>query len=343
MYATLKQAAIWAGKAKGLCWPEDRAKSIELVNTIRSEFYSLKSVQWTVPLCLPVRCFNRDCTGSCTGAKYWGFTVPPGYVNILNVWKASRPMTILGRFTVYPHDSEYYHEDGYVARDMGEGFVFEVDPPANKSFFLQFHARNPGDSGKKVTVRFIDTQNRERTEEVTLTGEWPATQREVVTVQPLGITLPDNLKGDVVARLNDGTVVATYRPWEVVPNFRRIALSGADVVVNSNSQVAAICERDNVPLYADEDIVETGNELVWKDAARWLFLHEKTNGDETDVRNESKFYGKFKMSLEEEARKRRGKGKRFSFNFRGMTNAQSALIGKRGGRAIGRVGRGPRR
>lgn len=322
-FATIEQAGPWVAAGSGLCWPDDREAIVDRINLIRNEFYTMPSVHWKVPLCLPLKCFHLSCDPNCKRVAYRGFNLPAGFVNVLGVWQGARPMPTIDRFAVYPYDSEWENCDLYVTRDMGDGFVFEIDPETSgKCFGLEFLAENRGDDGGVVNIRHWTPEGRERDMEVTLKDEWCAPmENQIAAILPNGITLPANLKGQVSVRhAETGTILARYRPWEHVPNYHRFAVQGP-----CGGQVSAIAERDGSPLYDDRDVLETGNRLIWEDAARWLHLHKKTNSDGTDVANEAKFYEKFKASLEEEHRSRRGKAKRHAMRFNSLTSRQSRL------------------
>lgn len=316
---TLEQAARWIANRAGLSLENDCARVLEAVNDVRELIYDLSPIAWKTTLCVPVRCLCADCGGCET---YAGISLPAYVNNVLAVWQDSRPMPVTDRWGIYPYDAEWDSAITHQAVDMGTGFPFIADPPCSGCFQLGFLSRNKADAGKVLSLRYVDRNDKVREEDFALSDLWTSPKYPVKRV--LGIVLPLDRKGDVVARLEDGTTLSVWEPWEIIPEYRRMKLPGLECCA-AGKMITVHAERRFIRLSNLRDVVETDKKLIWEDGYDHLFLHRKREGDGNDIQNAMKFVTSFKAKLEIEAKAGWGKTKRTALRFTPIAPRRSGL------------------
>ena len=323
---TLQQAAQWIADSAGLNLEFDCDRVVGLVNDVRELIYGLSPIGWNVTLCVPVRCLCADCSGPCAGA-YAGLSLPAYVNNVLAVWRDDRPMPVTDRWGIYPYDAEWQDATTNQAVDMGTGYPFLGDMPCDGSCFrMGFLARNKADAGKVLTLRYLDKSGINRREDIPLTDLWSSPKYPIGHIAAGGVTLPLGLKGNVIARMEDGTTLSEWEPWEIVPEYRRIKLPGLQCCA-AGKMISVHAERRFVRLLRMSDVVETDKKLIWEDGYSHLMLHRKREGDGNDTQNAVKFITSFKAKLEIEARASWGKTKRVALRFVPASRRRSGLRG----------------
>lgn len=319
MTTTLEQAACWVAPVIGKQWPQDRGEVLSMVNDIRELMYDVSVLGWQGTLCVPIRTFIDTC-GS--GGSYVGLSLPNYVANVLGVYSDGRAMTVVDRWGVYPYDEDTLTGcQSFQFVDMGEEFPFLNDPPCGQCYKLQFMAKKQTDVGKTLTVRYLDANDIERTEEIRLDRLRSETTYLVKSVLRNGVSLPQGLFGAVSVRTDSGVILSEWQPWELVPGYRRLRLQGGTAVPN----LVVHFERRRAPLYALSDPVETAQKLIWEDGARYLRLHKKSAADGTDIANAQRFFASFSAKLEAEGRRVRGRTHKRALNFSSHTPRKSGL------------------
>lgn len=320
MTTVLEQAACWVANAVGKLWPQDKAEVLALTNDVRELMYDTSVLGWQGTLCVPIRRFNQTC-GTC--GTFCGVSLPNYVANVLGVYWDGRAMPVVDRWGVYPYDESGLQScRAFQFVDLGEEHPFLNDPPPGECYKIQLMAKARADVGKIVTLRYLDANDIERTEEVALQNLRVETNYLVKSILRNGVSLPINLVGAVSARTDNGILLAEWQPWEVVPGYRRLRLEGGECDVQS---VVVHFERRRARLFAMSDPVETDQKLIWEDGAKYLRLHRKSSADQEDMMNEKKFLASFTGKLEELGRRLRGRTHKRALSFRSNTPRTSGL------------------
>lgn len=324
---TLHQAAVWVADAAGLDLSADCERVVGLVNDVRELIYEMSPMAWKATLCVPIRCLCNDC-GSCS-TNYAGLSLPPWVNQVLAVWSDARPMPVVDRWGIYPYDADWQDATTNQAVDMGTGYPFLADTPCDGACFrMGFVARLKADAGKILALRYVDKSGKNRSEDIPLSDLWTSPKYPIGRIEARGITLPLGLKGNIVAKMEDGTILSEWEPWEIVPEYRRIKLPGFQCC-SAGKMLTVHAERRFVRLSRLSDAVETDKKLIWEDGYNHLLLHRRTSGDDGDIQNAVKFITSFKARLEVEARATWGKTKRVALRFAPASSRRSGLRGGR--------------
>ncbi len=319
MTTTLEEAGKWVAEARGKQWPQDRVEVIHMVNDIRELLYDDSAITWQTTLCAPVRTLCGECD---TCGPFSGLSLPAFVSNVLGVQSAGRPVPVVDRWGIYPYDDTGVTPYKFV--DLGEEYPFLNDPPCGGCYKLRLLAKSRADVGKTVTLRYLDANNLERTEVLTLSNLPVETQYSIKGIARNGVSLPSGLTGAISAKSDDGTLLAEWQPWELVPGYRRLRLDSCACRVGC--MVVVHVERRRYKLCALTDPVEMDKKLAWQDGARYLYLHNKTNADQGDLANEAKFFASFRAKLEEEAKRLRGRTHKRALQFTSNLPRRSGLM-----------------
>lgn len=319
MTTTLEQACIWVAEATGLQWPQDQKKVIARVNDVRELLYDTSTYGWQTTLTVPVRQFLDGP----------GISLPRFVENVLGVYNphTNLAVPVVDRWGVYPFDEAHYqtccqrygHE---VMIDLGEEFPFLNDPPCG-CFRIQLLAKKKADVGKVVTLRYLDANDIDREEEIMLGALPVATQYTIKTFERNGVSLPLDLHGPISVKTTDGVLLSEWQPWETVPGYRRFRFK---MDCRSSCMLIVHVERRRAPLFELTAPVETSQKLIWQDGARYLVLHNKTNGDQADAANASKFFASFVSKVQEATKRLQGRTHKRALNFTGLVPRRSGLL-----------------
>ena len=321
MTTTLENAACWTAAAIGKNWPADKAEVIAMVNDVRELIYDLSPLPWLGTLCVPLRQFNEACG---TKGCFYGVSLPNYVANVLGIYDDRHAIPVVDRWGIYPYDQDTLATcPAFRFIDLGEEHPFFTDPPAGVCFKIQLLARKQADVGKVVTLRYLDANDIERTDELKLALMPVETHYYVKSILRSGVSLPINLSGAVSAKTDGGVKLAEWQPWEHVPGYRRLQLESTSC--HGLCSVVAHFERRRAPLYALADPVETDQKLIWEDGAKYLRLHRKTSADAVDNTNAQKFLASFKGKLEEQSRRTRGRAHKRAASFASNTPKRSGL------------------
>lgn len=321
MTTILEQAARWVAEARGKVWPQDRVEVIGMVNDVRELLYDLSAIPWQTTLCVPVRTLCGECD---TCGSFSGISLPAFVSNVLGVRGSGPSIPVVDRWGIYPYDEETFAScPAYRFVDLGEEYPFLNDPPCG-CFKVKLFPKVKTDVGKIVTLRYLDANDIERTESLTLGNLPVTTQYSIKGIARNGVSLPVGLNGAINAKSEDGTKLAEWQPWELVPGYRRLRLESSACTVGC--MVVVHVERRRYKLCALTDPVEMDQKLAWQDGARYLYLHNKTNADQGDLANEQKFLLSFRAKIEEQAKRLRGRTHKRSLAFQSLTPQRSGLI-----------------
>lgn len=320
MTTTLEQTACWVAAATGKNWPADKQSVLNRVNDVRELLYDHSAgITWQTTLCVPVRTLCQECN---TCGSFPGVSLPNYVANALGVYNDHRAIPVVDRWGIYPYDQDTLRScPQFRFVDLGEEYPFLYDPPCGKCYKIQLLAKSKQDVGKIVTLRYLDANNYERTEELKLSNLRVDTQYSVKSIARSGVSLPINLVGAVSARTTDGDLLAEWQPWEIVPGYRRLRLEGCVC----GCVVSVHVERRRTRLYSLADPVETDQKLIWEDGARYLMLHNKVTADNNDRQNEAVYLASFKAKLEEAGRRVRGRTHKRSLTFVSNVPRRSGL------------------
>lgn len=322
MTTTLEQAACWVANAVGKQWPQDKADILALTNDVRELIYDTSIMGWQGTLCVPIRSFCKTC-GSCD--TFYGVSLPNYVANVLGVYNDGRSVPVVDRWGIYPYDQEtLLNCPTFRFVDLGEEHPFLNDPPCGECYRIQLMAKKQADVGKIVTLRYVDANDIERTEELALDRLRVETKYLVKSILRNGVSLPINLTGAVSARTDSGAILAEWQPWECVPGYRRLMLE--NTTCEGICSVVVHFERRRTRLMALADPVETDQKLIWEDGAKYLRLHRKASADQTDMANAQKFLASFTGKLEEAGRRLRGRAHKRTLSFTSNTPRRSGLL-----------------
>jgi hypothetical protein len=266
MTAHFEQAARWVAEARGKVWPQDRTEVMQITNDVRELFYDFSVTPWQTTLCVPVRTLCQECN---TCGPFLGVSLPAFVQQALGVYDlAGRAIPVVDRWGIYPYDQETLSDCGsFRFTDLGEEYPFLSDPPCGVCYKIKLFPKVKTDIGKVVTLRYLDANDIERTDQLML-GYLPVeTTYWVKGIARNGVSLPTGLNGAISARSDNGTQLAEWQPWELVPGYRRLKLeTGA---CQAGCMVVVHVERRRYKLCALTDPVETDQKRM----AAFLNLH----------------------------------------------------------------------
>jgi len=247
---------------------KDRPYLIDMANLIREKMYNAYQeyeIEVDVEECFQVQRFCQ--CGQCE-SEYMGITLP-SYMNTVEAaWFLNTPITLYSKWRESKVGLKTSANCLIASYDRPGFYPTERDlSPCGAADVIQFLARSPLDSNKKVRIVYESDRGEETTEEISLqSGAWMGTNGLVRYIK--SVILPPSLKSGVdIRQATGGRVLSNYSPFETVPSYKRIKLTG----VCDKAVVVIRASRNFTPLWDDYDIVETGNREAVDNAARHLF------------------------------------------------------------------------
>jgi hypothetical protein len=188
-------------------------------------------------------------------------------------------------------------------------------------------AASNADTGKEVEIRYVAEDEKLHVEKVALAqGAGKRTRMQARKIDAL--ILPTDLTGIVRLEQSDGRVLSEYAPYEHVPSYKRVKVTGAPC----DAVVAVTASRKYTPLYSDNDIAEFDDRNVIEHVGRHIFYAE--SGADGPTMNKSEFHRvKAIEMLHSKAGRTLGLGKNDS--FRGPPLKRTRVAGNLGGHIIG--------
>jgi len=338
-YTTVGQALYWLEKPTGKTVKDDRCELIEILNEIRQHFYLLYE---DTPLfldgeeCITVQQYPMDCNCKET---FLGITLPPEYETPEAVWINNVPIKMYDKWREYRDGIKSGCGCKLAVYDMQSFYPTERDiSPCGECKYIKFKAEHPADCGKTVQISFKDASGQDKTEEVLLANEYIRTETQVMHINDRGgIVLPPGLHGSVTVAEECGRILSVYGPTETVPSYRRMKVEG----VCCGDQVYVKANRRFMPLYFDNDVIETDNRLAIQEAARYFQYNNSTRADMQYEAKAATHAANAKFYLLGEKSRHRGKATISQMRYTHGELKQSDLYGKRGSMR-GRYGSGSR-
>lgn len=254
--------------AEGLdiSWEERRDEVVAAINEFRNEMFNIyPDIFANVFHCICTSRFNDACVPHCsTGNFYYGFTIPADMTGVEAIFRYGHlPLVLRSRWRETRTGVEGCGPV-FAAVETNRQFCTERDPNAITT--LKVTSSRPEDAGKSVLVEVLDSDGKPQVLEYVLAvDEWSYSHTFVREIR--GVSLPVGRKGSVTIAQTDGYILSEYFPWESAPSYRRFK-----VPANCECPPSVLVQGGKafVPVTCDSEIVEIGDPLVMKYAARFL-------------------------------------------------------------------------
>ena len=297
-YALFSDAKEWLRSEAETC---DDRRLAKLVNDVRRHFYLMYEdvdLFLDVQECFEVQSFPLECNG-CSDC-YRGVTLPRGYHTIEAMWFNNAPVDLRSGWREYQEGIAPECDRQLQAISMGDNFPTERELGHGYGEKLKFLCVDPADRGKRVVVRGMDIYGVEVKETVTLDTRYVETANRYASLhRPAGI-VKDTTIGAVIVAEHEGRILSRYAPDERIPAYRRVKITG---LPDDCAQVNIRASRRFIPLFDDNDVVESDNSLAFEEMARFVRLNSKVNKEDVDMRAAKMHYTQAKaLMLGEKAR-----------------------------------------
>lgn len=283
MNALLSTIKPWVQTGYGTC---DEDTLLDVINAIRREWYSwyqTTTLFIDVEECFEVQNFCEDCR-TCA-VSYRGITLPREYGAVEAMWWQDAPVALFDRWRQWQKGMAY-RDCGLEKHVMADNFPTERDILPRRPRKLKVVALSWGDSGKSVILKFRDIDGREVTETLALDGPGKPVFTENVASQisrPSGV-IKQATNGAVLLGCDDGRILSIYAPDETLPQYQRIKITG---LPSSCEQVFIRAARMFAPVFDDNHVVESDNQLAWEKMAQAVKIGRKPARDANEIRAES--------------------------------------------------------
>lgn len=281
-YSTLEEAVNWIAAESGRHPERNRSQIVDDINDARRLFYTIYQrvrLDFYVEGCVAVQCFCEKCNNCTEPEKYTGVTLPAELEQLEALWTGCAPVPLYDKWVEYRTFVRNSNTCLTKGIDQGGDFPLQADIPCGQCSLLKFTATDKTDCGKEVFVRYLDSNNEERTEHIKLSLEGSCIESAASSVaRPGGIVLPVGLQGGVIVQdAKSGKCLGRLNPKITVPAFRRVKLTG----VKEGDFVAFRATRKFTELHWNWDVVEVGGEqkLALIEAYRYNKLIGTGSGD----------------------------------------------------------------
>lgn len=246
--------------------PANRTYLLGQANRIRQIFYNLyREYEIEVDV---TECFELQRFGTCTSCPegYYGVTLPAHMNTVEAAWSNGVPIDLYTKWRETKVGLKPAQDCLLACYDVPGRFPTERDIIASGGTYIALQATDRADNGKSVEISYVaagDTLEREAIQinsTQTITTTKPAIQIRSVVLPTLSGTVK-------VLESCSGRVLSEYMPFEKVPSYRRVKITGNCPC----GQVLITANRQFQPVYWDTDIVETNNEDAIVNAALHLF------------------------------------------------------------------------
>lgn len=249
----------------------DRPALVNYANRIRQMFYDLYQqyeMEVDATECFKVQKFG-GCHCSYCPEPYWGITLPAHMNAVEAVWFNSEPLPLYSKWREAKVGIKPANDCLRASYDKPGTYPTERDINKEGGTRLMVFGSEVSDGGKQVEIIYKNPGNEEKRESLVLPRSGGvATTDLAVSIQ--SVVLPA-LDGTVTLKQEcDGRVLSEYLPYERVPSYRRIKITG----VCGNDQVLVRANRQYQPVFWDTDIVETDNQRAIINAAYHIFYAE---------------------------------------------------------------------
>lgn len=263
-------AKTWVEPGYGDC---NGAVTGEVVNAIREHFFA-----WYVEVrlfldvieCFRVHRYCMDCD-ACRDS-YLGITLPNQAINIEAMWLNDWPVRIHNSWREYQTGLTPECECNVRAIEMPGAFCTFADIAPGAPIELYAVATSSSDWGKRLVITGKDVAMADRRETLVLASEPVRTEFAFRSINHRGGILKDITAGRIRLMDADGNTYGIYEPHETVPSYRRQKITGVGV---DCSNVNVRSARRFVPLFGDDEVVETDNRMAFDAMARYLRNYRK--------------------------------------------------------------------
>lgn len=269
-YATVQESVGWLESESGT---KNRITALGHLNDARRLFYTVHQrlrLDFYIEACFLVDDFCQKCfsCGDHIDNTFVGISLPNEMEQVEAAWANSRPIPLYDKWMEYKNGVKLSEGSQLRFIDMGGDYPLERDWGCSTCARLKFIAVDPADCGKVVTVKYKNSDEADKLDQLALSTEGVCTENDVRTLaRPGGIVLPTNLSGGVLVQdAHTGKLLARLHPRISVPSFRRLKLTGTCC----GNQVYVRATRKYTELYFDWEVVETDNKLAIIDAYRYL-------------------------------------------------------------------------
>ncbi len=336
-YTTVGKALTWLENPLGKTVKHNRCEMVDTLNRIRQHFYLWYE---SIPLfldgeeCIEVQEFALDCNCKET---YLGITLPREYETVEAIWINNTPIKMYDRWREYRDGFKDSCGCKLAMYDVANFFPTEREfAPCGVCTHVKFLAKDPGDGGKIVRIKYKDSTGQDFQDEIVLKHDtYIKTEKPVLQIEPRGgIVLPPDLVGTVLIADENGRVLSEYSPNEIVPSYRRMKLEN----VCCGDQVLVHASRKFTELFLDSDVIETDNRLAIEEAGRFMRYNDSTSADLTFEAKASAHIANSRLYLLGEKSRHRGKATISNLNYSHGPINKSGLSSKRGSMFMHRGG-----
>lgn len=259
-----------------LSWSDDRLKVVEWINDYRNLLYTLYDdfkLFDNIFHCICVTEFPQVCS-TCCHPTYRGVTLPSDVLAPEAVYAYGSPLTIRSKWR-----ESHTGTGGCGSRHdlilMPEQFATERELTSVTK--IKIFTEHEDDDGKHAYVEAIDSGGKNVKICFKLVGNGFAVSPKKIK-KILSVSLPSERKGSLILSQADNYDLSIYDPWETVPLYQRLKLpdhcTDYAVLIQGTKRFRKI--------YFDHDIVEVGDVLVIKAAAKY-FKFGEAGGDAKEI------------------------------------------------------------
>lgn len=329
MQTTLAHMLSMIEKPTGKKASRDRQALVDMANRIRQVFYNLyKELDFEVDA---TECFQTQWFKACHGCPrgYFGVTLPPHMMTVEAAWKSGQPLDLYTKWREAKVGIRPSGDCLLASYDVPGRFPTEREICAENGSYVAVTTDNIADNSKEVEIIYIDPSGRQRRESLQLTAGQPIATTDIAT-DIKSVVLPSGRQGIITLKERcTGRVLSEYMPFELVPSYRRIKITG----LCGSDTVLVTANRQFLPVYYDTDIVETDNSEAIINAALYLFYSD--SGAEGGLIQKAGFHkNEMKEALKGEASRALGVNRENDTGRFGPPVMRSRLRRNRGGHNI---------
>lgn len=325
-YARLSTVREWVKDGSGEC---DTEKLTAIVNKIRAHFfnwYQELSLFLDAVECFSVQRFCVDCNHC--NESYRGVTLPRDVAAVEAMWFGDFPISLQSSWREFQLGIAGECDCRLHKFDLPGTFSTQLDLVAASPSKISVRAFDPRDVGRKFTVRGVDGFDRPFSHEFTLSTEPQWSDIVLKSITPQGGVFKERTQGRVVLLDELSRVLGIYDPDETDAAYRRIKITG---IPDSCEVVNIRANRRYVPLYGDNDVVESDNMIAFDAMARYLRIYVRSDKTTEDLRQEAAHYALAQKMMKGEKSREVGKATQAAVTIRmpQIRNAGLTRFGRR--------------
>lgn len=286
----------------------DEASLTDVVNKVRRimyGWYSEMNVPMDIVECYAVKQF-RDADGSC----YQGITLGADVANVEAMWWNDWPVQLRSEWREWQQGIMGEWQCGLQKFDLPGVFSTITDMPCGQP--VRFQCYSTEDIGKQFSIRGTTVAGIPFSGDYKLALEPQQTPVDLLAIRQQGGIIKEPTVGRVGLTTDSGLLLGLYEPYETVPSYRRLKITGlchGCQVVNVRSA------RRYYPLVGPNDIVEIDNEPAFDAMARYIRSFSKSDRDSNSLQLERDYIATAKRHIMGDKARETGKNTRQDLNI----------------------------